>query len=145
MWKCFISQWGRSCRSFLKWSKLIKLYAYKLEIVLYINYALSNLNLLPPKWNTYWRLKMYRYIHIDMEVYIYIHTHTHTGKYTSHWIFFVSIYLIIWFLWMSSVQFSSVTQLFPILCNPVDCSTREGNGTPLQYSCLENPMDGGAW
>ena len=23
--------------------------------------------------------------------------------------------------------------------------TREGNGTPLQYSCLENPVDGGAW
>ena len=22
---------------------------------------------------------------------------------------------------------------------------REGNGTSLQYSCLENPMDGGAW
>ena len=22
---------------------------------------------------------------------------------------------------------------------------REGNGIPLQYSCLENPMDGGAW
>ena len=22
---------------------------------------------------------------------------------------------------------------------------REGNGTPLQYSCLENPMEGGAW
>ena len=22
---------------------------------------------------------------------------------------------------------------------------REGSGTPLQYSCLENPMDGGAW
>ena len=22
---------------------------------------------------------------------------------------------------------------------------REGNGTPLQYSCLENPVDGGAW
>ena len=22
---------------------------------------------------------------------------------------------------------------------------REGNGTPLQDSCLENPMDGGAW
>ena len=21
----------------------------------------------------------------------------------------------------------------------------EGNGTPLQYPCLENPMDGGAW
>ena len=22
---------------------------------------------------------------------------------------------------------------------------REGNGNPLQYSCLENSMDGGAW
>ena len=44
------------------------------------------------------------------------------------------------------------------LCNPVDCSLSgssvhgilwarigEGNGTLLQYSCLENPMDGGAW
>ena len=24
-------------------------------------------------------------------------------------------------------------------------SHREGNGNPLQYSCLENPMDGGTW
>ena len=24
-------------------------------------------------------------------------------------------------------------------------SYREGNGTPLQYSCLENPLDGGVW
>ena len=24
-------------------------------------------------------------------------------------------------------------------------SPGEGNGSPLQYSCLENPMDGGAW
>ena len=24
-------------------------------------------------------------------------------------------------------------------------SSGEGNGTPLQYSCLENPMGGGAW
>ena len=28
---------------------------------------------------------------------------------------------------------------FPKVCSG------EGNGTPLQYSCLENPMDGGAW
>ena len=27
----------------------------------------------------------------------------------------------------------------------VDVFIGEGNGTPLQYSCLENPMDGGAW
>ena len=26
-----------------------------------------------------------------------------------------------------------------------DLSLGEGNGTPLQYSCLENLMDGGAW
>ena len=25
------------------------------------------------------------------------------------------------------------------------CASGEGNGTPLQYSCLENPMDRGAW
>ena len=24
-------------------------------------------------------------------------------------------------------------------------SDGEDNGTPLQYSCLENPMDGGTW
>ena len=24
-------------------------------------------------------------------------------------------------------------------------SPGEGNGNPLQYCCLENPMDGGAW
>ena len=24
-------------------------------------------------------------------------------------------------------------------------SPGEGSGNPLQYSCLENPMDGGAW
>ena len=27
----------------------------------------------------------------------------------------------------------------------VGSNVGEGNGTPLQYSCLENPMDGGAW
>ena len=27
----------------------------------------------------------------------------------------------------------------------IEWLTGEGNGNPLQYSCLENPMDGGAW
>ena len=27
----------------------------------------------------------------------------------------------------------------------LDSILGEGNGNPLQYSCLENPMDGGAW
>ena len=28
---------------------------------------------------------------------------------------------------------------------PLQKSSGEGNGNPLQYSCLENPRDGGAW
>ena len=47
--------------------------------------------------------------------------------------------------------------LLQLLCESESCSvvssslqphrrySEEGNGTPLQYSCLENPMDGGAW
>ena len=27
----------------------------------------------------------------------------------------------------------------------VQCVHGEGNGSPLWYSCLGNPMDGGAW
>ena len=27
----------------------------------------------------------------------------------------------------------------------LDDQIGEGNGNPLQYSCLENPRDGGAW
>ena len=38
-------------------------------------------------------------------------------------------------------QYIDSFRLFPINW-PV---AREGYGTPLQYSCLENPMDGGAW
>ena len=30
-------------------------------------------------------------------------------------------------------------------CGIVNGILGEGNGTPLQYSCLENPMDKGAW
>ena len=36
----------------------------------------------------------------------------------------------------------------PITSWQIDGETLEtvtDNGTPLQYSCLENPMDGGAW
>ena len=34
---------------------------------------------------------------------------------------------------------------FLFLKTPVLSYFGEGNGTPLQYSCLENPMDRGAW
>ena len=32
-----------------------------------------------------------------------------------------------------------------LFCYQVEISVGEGNGTPLQYSCLQNPRDGGAW
>ena len=30
-------------------------------------------------------------------------------------------------------------------CYAIADITGESSGVPLQYSCLENPMDGGAW
>ena len=34
---------------------------------------------------------------------------------------------------------------YHLLMHIYGIQNREGNGTPLQYSCLENPMDGGTW
>ena len=47
--------------------------------------------------------------------------------------------------WMGKGEFcpSSLPQKTQMVGGRVSC--REGNGTPLQYSCMENPMDGGAW
>ena len=39
-------------------------------------------------------------------------------------------------------QNSKMADLNPTVTVP---TIGEGNGTPLQYSCLENPMNGGAW
>ena len=38
-----------------------------------------------------------------------------------------------------------VCVLYMFYCMVIAKYTGEGDGTPLQYSCLENPMDGGAW
>ena len=38
-----------------------------------------------------------------------------------------------------------VGKVMCLLFNTLSRFIGEGNGTPLQYSCLENPMDGGAW
>ena len=51
---------------------------------------------------------------------------------------------VLWFMGLQRVGHDWVTELtdwLKILLNRLV----EGNGTPLQYSCLENPMDGGAW
>ena len=38
-----------------------------------------------------------------------------------------------------------IVTVFNIKYYILTTSFREGNVTPLQYSCLENPMDGEAW
>jgi len=38
----------------------------------------------------------------------------------------------------------TVNNLLSLYCM-VGTLLGEGNGIPFQYSCLENPMDGGAW
>ena len=42
-------------------------------------------------------------------------------------------------------QLSDVLARGEHLCMLLASLSGEGNGTPLQYSCLENPMDRGAW
>ena len=65
-----------------------------------------------------------------IHTYIFIFQSLFTYKLLQNWVEFPVLFsrplLVIYFIY-SSVYI------------------REGNGTPLQYSCLENPMDGGAW
>jgi len=47
---------------------------------------------------------------------------------------------------MLTLERISVLRNSQCICGRVaDEFPGEGNGTPLQYSCLENSMDGGAW
>ena len=55
-----------------------------------------------------------------------------------------SVFLHLFLRWFRPKKIHFVHQIQ----NPVDiivCVCGEGNGTPLQHSCLENPIDGGAW
>ena len=46
---------------------------------------------------------------------------------------------------LKKVQHPLLKSLHSEIYRSVYNSVGEGNGNPLQYSCLENPMDGGAW
>ena len=46
------------------------------------------------------------------------------------------------FIWLTTLE---IFPLFLKYMYLIDFFFGEGNGTPFQYSCLENPMDGGAW
>ena len=56
---------------------------------------------------------------------------------------------MVFFHWILSVLYCfSLHSLFTILiciCMYICIYPGEGNGNPLQYSCLENPVDRGAW
>ena len=71
------------------------------------------------------------WVHMHANTFIHTRTHKHTYTHTH-----LSPSPLL-------VQFShSVVSRY---LQPHGLQHREGNGTPLQYSCLENPMDGGAW
>ena len=61
-------------------------------------------------------------------LYIHQHTHTHTHIYGG-----------------SIGRESACNVGYVGLIPGSERSPGEGNGNPLQYSCLENLMDGGAW
>ena len=43
------------------------------------------------------------------------------------------------------LSIASLVMVGSFYCPYLASGLGEGNGTPLQYSCLENPMEGGAW
>ena len=115
-------------------------------------------------------LCMYLYLYIDIkfhlvfELYIFskfLYNYFANGIHTAGFFMFSPA---VWFLAgiLSSFIFNFTSDLFGFpggsevkasACNVGDLgsipgsgrSPGEGNGNPLQYSCLKNPMDGGAW
>ena len=79
---------------------------------------------------------IYIYTHTHTHTYIYTHTHTHTRAH----------------IWASQAVLvmknppANAGDTRDVVSIPgSERSPGEGNGYPLQYSCLENPMDRGAW
>ena len=62
-------------------------------------------------------------------------------KYTAPWIFFLVLFAWLWNQKLATENDKKHSLFLYFLEETIG----EGNGTPLQYSCLENPMDGGAW
>ena len=55
-----------------------------------------------------------------------------------------SDYLVFLFGVLKLFTFNVIIDMIGFKCTCL-LFVREGNGNPLQYSCLENPTDGGAW
>ena len=68
----------------------------------------------------------------------YIHTSKHQVIHLE--------YINILFVNYTSTKLASACNVgYPGLIPGLGRAPGEGNGNPLQYSCLENPMDRGAW
>ena len=85
---------------------------------------------------------------------------THSALFSSPCLFLDSVtmylykYIYIVYMYMYiCIGFPGGSEVKASACNAGDLglipglgrSPAEGNGNPLQYSCPENPMDGGAW
>ena len=70
---------------------------------------------------------------------------SHTASF--HWlsILYMVVYMLLCFPRSSVGKESACNAGDPGLIPGLGRSPEEGNGNPLQYSCLENPMDRGAW
>ena len=69
-------------------------------------------------------------------------------------LFLLSLIIGMWHFSLFKIEYqhsfinqSQMENTSALICNLGSLAVRDGvgNGTPLQYSCLENPMDGGAW
>ena len=63
--------------------------------------------------------------------------------YASHVLYIISLKLVFYF-YLESFLFFKLSKYDYIFTGDLEDTDREGNGIPLQYSCLENPTDGGA-
>ena len=91
---------------------------------------------------------------VDTYMYAHIHTYMYICMYTTC---IVCTYAYTYSVHTYAYTYSVHTYIHNIcallcsvytytyVCMSVYMFIGEGNGTPLQYSCLENPMDGGAW
>ena len=50
-----------------------------------------------------------------------------------------------WQIWKRCHYYNYLAKFYIYTHTHTHTHIGEGNGTPLQYSCLENPMDGGTW
>ena len=96
----------------------------------------------PEAWSVFSGLAR---VHTQMHTCMYMHTHTHTLPAIPTWEGG----------WSASPRQGGYRQDrvvggrpqagFQPVCPPSLWSRGEGHGNPLQYSCLENPTDIGAW